>query len=134
MNLAAEAVGVVYGLEVEVFCPVLPVIGASEGGYDFIGVGAVADVAVGFGDGLVDIQNICEGDLSCGFAGPVLYALMAEGDCCQFDVFFGFAEVIVGHWGFLDGEGQGDDHDGLKYSQPFHCSDKVCRFIMNFIF
>jgi hypothetical protein len=45
-----------------------------------VGVLAVADIAVDFGDGVVDVVNVCEDEGTCGVAGPGEEALgVTEG-------------------------------------------------------
>ena len=96
MDLTFVATGVVYLLEISVLDPVLNVVAAPEGGDDLVDVGPVTHESVDFGDWMVDIEDVGEGMLASGLAGPWNDALViAEGHSCKFDYLHRLPDIVV---------------------------------------
>jgi hypothetical protein len=96
MDLAVETVRILCLLEVTVLDPVLNVVAAPEGGDDLVDVGSVAHESVDFGDWMVDVEDVGEGMLASGLAGPWNDALViTEGHGCKFDYLHRLPDIVV---------------------------------------
>jgi len=96
MDLASKTIRIVNSLEVSILDPILPVMTTSESSYNLIDVRSVPHKTMHFGDRVINVENICQIVLFCGFASPRYNALIiAESNSRKFDDFHRFHHIKI---------------------------------------